>query len=165
MKKLLLTACALILGLGGVNAEVITKYHLGRELKLEEIKSGETSFAIVRSSDQQLLVYGTNGNMAAMKSADDVSLKDLAPLFKCVAIASNSEYSKKLNDARNATENAFDGDKSNESLFMFRVYNADGSTPFSQWDGNNYYVSHCGWTANSSNVQKITYNILELYKR
>ena len=90
--------------------------------------------------------------MAAMKSADDVSLKDLAPLFKCVAIASNNEYSEKLNDARNAAENAFNGDESNESLFMFRVYKADG-TPFSQWDGNNYYVSHCGWTANSNNLK------------
>ena len=152
MKKLLLTACALILGLGGVNAETITKYRLGSQLTLEQIMSGETSFAIVRSSDQQLLVYGTNGNMAAMKSADDVSLKDLAPLFKCVAIASNNEYSEKLNDARNAAENAFNGDESNESLFMFRVYKAD-DTPFSQWDGNNYYVSHCGWTANSNNLK------------
>lgn len=135
-----------------MNAEGITKYRLGSELTLEQIMSGETSFAIVRSSDQQLLVYGTNGNMAAMKSADDVSLKDLAPLFKCVAIASNNEYSEKLNDARNAAENAFNGDESNESLFMFRVYKADG-TPFSQWDGNNYYVSHCGWTANSNNLK------------
>ena len=57
-----------------------------------------------------------------------------------------------MNDARNAAENAFNGDESNESLFMFRVYKADG-TPFSQWDGNNYYVSHCGWTANSNNLK------------
>ena len=151
MKKLLLTACALIFGWGGVNAEGITKYRLGSELTLEQIMSGETSFAIVRSSDQQLLVYGTGGNMAAMKSADDVSLKDLAPLFKCEAIASNNEYSEKLNNARNAAENAFNGDESNESLFMFRVYKADG-TPFSLWGANQYYVSHCGWTANSNTL-------------
>ena len=150
MKKLLVMACALILGLEGVNAEGVTKYRLGSELTLEQIKDGETSFAIVRSSDQQLLVYGTGGNMAAMKPADDVSLKDLAPLFKCEAIASNPEYSDKLNEARNAGENAFNGDESNDDLFMFRVYNADGTTPFSQWDGNEYYVSHCGWTANSN---------------
>ena len=113
--------------------------------------SGETSFAIVRYSDQQLLVYGTNGNVAAMKSADDVSLKDLAPFFKCVAIASNNEYSVKLNDARNATENAFDGDKSNESLFMFRVYKAD-DTPFYVYESDQNYVSHCGWTANANTL-------------
>ena len=151
MKKLLLTACALILGLGGVNAETVKKYRLGSELTLNEIKSGETSFAIVRSSDQQLLVYGTGGNVAAMKSADDVSLKDRAPFFKCVAIASNNEYSEKLNNARIAAENAFNGDESNESLFMFRVYKADG-TPFSLWGSNQYYVSHCGWTANSNTL-------------
>ena len=151
MKKLLLTACALIFGWGGVNAEGITKYRLGSELTLEQIKSGETSFAIVRSSDQQLLVYGTDGNVAAMKSADDVFLKDLAPLFKCVAIASNNEYSEKLDNARKAANNAFNGDVSNESLFMFRVYKADG-TPFSVYNSDQNYVSHCGWTANANTL-------------
>ena len=135
---------------GGVNAQGFTKYSLGDELSLEDIKSGETPFALVRSSDQQLLVYGTQGNMAAMKPVNDASLKDLAPLFKCEAIASNPEYSDKLNSARKAAENAFNGDESNESLFMFRVYKANGTTPFSQWDGNEYYVSYCSFTANSN---------------
>ena len=142
--------------IGGANAETVTKYSLGQELTLEQIKSGVTPFAIVRSSDQQLLVYGTNGNMAAMKSVTDASLDNLAPFFKCEPIANNDTYTTKLNEARIATENAFNGDASNENLFMFHVYRAD-MTEFSAWPSGSYYVSHCDWTANS-NLLNLTDN-------
>ena len=53
MKKLLLTACALILGLGGVNAKDIFKLSLGDEMTLEEAVACESGVVLV--SDNQVL--------------------------------------------------------------------------------------------------------------
>lgn len=53
MKKLLLTACALILGLGGVNAKAVLKYSLGAEMTLEEAVACKSGVVLV--SDNQVL--------------------------------------------------------------------------------------------------------------
>lgn len=151
MRKDLLSL-TLALAMGGAisaNAQDGQTYALGQQLTLAEVQDGTTPFVLVRASDNQVMVYGTNGNMAALRNVTEAMSPSLAAYFKMDAIAGNGTYETKLDEARNLAENAFDGDETNVNLYLLRVYKND-LTPFSMWNGNNYYMSHCGWTMNSN---------------
>ena len=71
MKKLLLTACALILGLGGVNAKDIFKLSLGPEMTLDEAVACESGVVLV--SDNQVLDINELGAAAlTMRDVQEV---------------------------------------------------------------------------------------------
>ena len=150
MKKVLLSLLTLLICIGA-SAKDVYKFTLGEELTLDQVKEGTTPFVLVRASDTKLIVYGTNGNQYAMKNLAEVAETDLAYYFKMVPIKGNATYEEKLGEARELAENAFNGDESNDALYMIRPYKRDNN-PFSVWGNSNMYVAHCGWTTNANSI-------------
>ena len=151
MKKILLSLFALLAVMG---AKADNEYTLGEELTFEQVKDGQTPFILARVSDGQVLVYGTNGNMAAMKSPTEAGNSQNAFYFKVDAIAGNDTYEANLDEARNAEANAFNGEETNDNLYMFRIYKGtpESLSFWGAWGSTEAFISHCGWTANSNNL-------------
>lgn len=150
MKKILLLFCAMLTCVG-MSAKDVYDFVLGEELTLEQVKDGTTPFILARVKDGKVLVYGTGGNMAATKTPNEAGVSTWAYYFKMEAIAGNQTYEDNLTAARNATENPFNGEATNDDLYLFRVY-ANATTPWNLWGNNQMFMSHCGWTMNSNNL-------------
>ncbi|MBQ0022141.1 MAG: hypothetical protein KBT29_02760 [Prevotellaceae bacterium] len=145
MKKILLSLFALCTCLF---ASADNEYTLGEELTLEQVKAG-TPF-IIANAEGNVVVYGTNGNMSALQTPTEAGNSDKFYFFKLSAIAGNTEYETALNAARNAAENKFDGEETNDNLYMFHVHRLNGENivPAYIWPSDQMYISHCGWTSN-----------------
>ncbi|MBQ0047536.1 MAG: hypothetical protein KBT33_08520 [Prevotellaceae bacterium] len=149
MKKILLSLAALLVC---SFASADNEYTLGEELTLEQVKAG-TPFIIANAAGD-VVVYGTNGNQSALKSPTEAGNSSNAYYFKLSAIAGNAEYETALDAARNAAENAFDGEATNDNFYLFRVGSLNGENfqPWSLWGNSELYVSHCGWTSNCNGL-------------
>lgn len=146
MKKILLFALLAVMSVIA-KAQVAFEWSLGGELTLDQVKDGTTPFILARVSDGQVLVYGTNGNQSTVQSPTKAGNSTNAYYFKIEAIKGNATFEANMETARNAAENKFNGETTNDDLYLFRVY-ANPTTPWSMWNGNTQYIAHCNWTTN-----------------